>query len=360
MLFSSALATVLGLLASPVFAANCTNPSVRREWRTFTTEEKSEWISAVKCLSDLPHNPDLFATVPPSVSSIVPINASGSYYDDFVYVHMDLNTRIHFTGLFLPWHRWYVTVYETALQQKCNYTGVSPYWNWSMDATEFFESPFWSDSDPSSGLGGWGDPSKDYEVQDGAFSTFNLSYPSYHTLRRNFTAQPYLGLAGLDLFPEPALYANTTFTIEKISEGINGFVGDYPKFQQWMEWGEGPHGSVHLIMGGDLGGSCPASAPANCTPGPTFSANEPLFWMHHAMVDKVWYDWQHANESNFWAYVGGANQSFINASFYDEYPSGAAPMLDLDYLMPSDGMFEQATIRDVMNTTDGLLCYIYE
>lgn len=119
------------------------------------------------------------------------------------------------------------------------------------DATTFFESTFWDDSDPVSGLGGWGDAKKDYEVQDGGFSTFTLSYPSPHILRRNFTERPYEGLDDSSgLFPIPDLEANSTFTVDAIASGINGYAGDFPHFQQWMESGEGPHGSVHLIMGG--------------------------------------------------------------------------------------------------------------
>ncbi|VDB83076.1 unnamed protein product [Peniophora sp. CBMAI 1063] len=355
------VATAFTILPSPVYGAECITPSVRREWRQFSTEEKTEWIAAVNCLSKLPHDPALTATVPVSQSEIQGINASGSYYDDFVYMHMDLNTRIHSTGLFFPFHRWYVAVYETALSEKCGYTGASPYWNWSIDATTFFESTFWEDSNSASGLGGWGDAKKDYEVQDGGFSTFTLSYPSSHILRRNFTERPYENLDDSSgLFPIPDLEANSTFTVDKIAAGINGYVGDFPHFQQWMESGEGPHGSVHLIMGGDLGGTCPVNAPSNCTGGPTWSANEPLFWMHHAMVDKVWYDWQHANESNFWAYSGGATQSNTNASYYDEYPNGAAPALSLDSVMPADGLFAESTVRDVVNTTGGFLCYVYE
>lgn len=120
-----------------------------------------------------------------------------------------------------------------------------------VDATHFFESSFWDEDSPVSGLGGWGDATKDYEVQDGGFSTFTLSYPSYHTLRRNFTERPYEGLDNTSgLFPDPDLEANSTFTVDAIAAGINGYVGDFPNFQYWMESGEGPHGSVHLIMGG--------------------------------------------------------------------------------------------------------------
>jgi tyrosinase len=77
----------------------CTKPAVRREWRAFSTEEKAEWIRAVKvridtligrlakaifgiqCLSKLPHDPALTPSVDPSLSLIPPLNTSSSYYD---------------------------------------------------------------------------------------------------------------------------------------------------------------------------------------------------------------------------------------------------------------------------------------
>src|SRR5580658_2330148 len=59
--------------------------------------------------------------------------------------------------------------------------------NCHVDAPDFYESSFWKDSDPNSGLGGWGNPNADFSVPDGGFSGFHLSYPSPHTLRRNFT-----------------------------------------------------------------------------------------------------------------------------------------------------------------------------
>ncbi|KAI0316266.1 Di-copper centre-containing protein [Amylostereum chailletii] len=360
MRFSSVASSLLalGLYAISSYAA-CTSPTVRREWRQFTTDEKSAWISAVKCLNGLPHDDALTPSVDPSISNIPGVNASGSYYDDFVYVHMDLNTRIHNTGLFLPWHRWYVAVYEGALKEKCGYTGSSPYWDWSIDAPHFFESDFWADSDPTSGLGGFGDPNKDFSVPDGAFSDFHLTYPSPHILRRNLTLQPYLGLDP-QFFTEPAKIANTSFTAAEVSKMVNGFVGDYKGFQTYFEGWEGAHGSVHLIMGGDLGGDCPSSAPSNCTNGPTFSANEPLFWMHHAMVDKVWYDWQQANTANAAAFKGGSVQALENATYNAEYPNGAPPFLNMSSILPADGLFTESTIQDVFNTTAGILCYVYE
>jgi tyrosinase len=121
-----------------------------------------------QCLSHLPHDDTLTPTVKPD--DIVAVNKSGSYYDGMALIfnslwrYLMLNSlrhrvhtyglkprrkpepsrschslgrtrslyeQIHFTGLFLPWHRWYVHSLESALKSKCGFTGATPYWNWS-------------------------------------------------------------------------------------------------------------------------------------------------------------------------------------------------------------------------------------
>ena len=98
------------------------------------------------------------------------------------------------------------------------------------------------------------------------------------------------------------------------------------------------------------------------------------------MVDKIWYDWQNAHPENFWTYHGGTVQGIQNVSYYSEYPNGGPPFLTVRFLqrreyiefqmtcivlqvnstMPADGLFEEMTIHNVMNTTGGFLCYVYE
>ncbi|KAJ6461251.1 Di-copper centre-containing protein [Mycena vitilis] len=348
------------LLSAPVAGAACTNPAVRKEWRTLSTAQRTEWIAAVTCLANLPHDEGLTPTVNRSISDIVALNASSSYYDDLVYMHM-----IHDTGLFLPWHRWFVAVYEEALKSKCGFNGTSPYWNWVQDSDDVFGSSMFKDSDPVSGLGGWGDAANDIRVPDGAFSnasTFRLTYPSPHSLRRNWTMKPFVDfpLAGFLSASDEQLDANATFTPAERNKLVNGFVGDYVGFQKYFEGFNGSHGAVHEMMGGDLAGKCPGDAPSDCVGGPTFSANEPLFWMHHAMVDKMWYDWQNADPSNTKAFYGGSVQALENATYYASFPNGAAPFYNVNDTMPSDGLFPEPTISDVLSTTEGMLCYIYE
>ncbi|KAK7030237.1 hypothetical protein VNI00_014254 [Paramarasmius palmivorus] len=361
------------LLQLPLAFAICKKPAVRREWRALSKPERAEWIRAINCLANTPSEGNFIQYFKPN--DISKYNASGSYYDgimtlcfvmrwtdrllDFVYIHMDLNHLIHSTGMFLPFHRWYVQVYENALKRKCGFKGVSPYWDWSLDAHDVYGSSMFKDSDPKSGLGGWGDPSNDFEVPNGGFSSFKLSYPSFHTVRRNFTLQPFVVFPPEVAGPNPARYANASFTPQEVSKLVNGFVGDYKGFQTYFESIEGAHAAVHFILGGDLAGQCPKNAPSDCVNGsPTFSANEPMFWMHHAMVDKVWFDWQQANKANTRAFEGGSMQAPPENS--TQYPTGLPPNLTLKSTIHGEGMFPDAIVQDVLSTTDGMLCYVYK
>ena len=105
-----------------------------------------------------------------------------------------------------------------------------------VDSPHFYESSFWKDSNPKSGLGGWGDPNTDFSVPDGGFNNFHLSYPSPHTLRRNFTLlafdSPFLPP---QFFPEPLKEANASFSASAMETLLATPAGDYKNFQAAFE-----------------------------------------------------------------------------------------------------------------------------
>jgi tyrosinase len=103
-----------------------------------------------------------------------------------------------------------------------------------LDAPDFFESSFWKDSDPSCGLGGWGDPNNDYRVPDGALSNMTLAYPSPHTVRRNFTLQPFQ-VPDEPFYTNPNLHANASFSSSAIQAILGTSAGDYQGFQMGIE-----------------------------------------------------------------------------------------------------------------------------
>jgi hypothetical protein len=65
---------------------------------------------------------------------------------------------------------------------------------------------------------------------------------------------------------------------------------NYLDFTQLLE---SYHGTVHVHVGGNM---------ADVTTSPT----DPLFWLHHAFVDKIWNDWQHIYPGDF-AEVDGSD-----------------------------------------------------
>ncbi|KAJ7058027.1 Di-copper centre-containing protein [Mycena amicta] len=356
---------VLSALCVFSAATACHDPLFRKEWRALSRKEKEHFIQAVKCLADIPSEGVFHPTVHPN--DIAPYNTSGSIYDDFVYAHMDLNHHIHFTGLFYPWHRWMLSAFELKLRSHCHYEGALPYWDWTKDAHHFAESPFFKDDDPKSGLGGFGDATKELRIMGGAFSDsspspFTVSYPFPHTLRRNLTLIAPTG----ELFTMPGFVWNKTrsvnesFTEPVVQSLIDGFVGDPKGFQAKMEGAEGPHANVHSAVGGDLAGYCPVEAPPGCLPGPTFSPNDPLFFLHHAMVDRVWSKWQNRHPLNKNAFYGGSVQAFDSVANYSLYPTGAPPMMSSLWEIPTNGLAAPLVIQDVMSTTKGRLCYVYD
>ncbi|KAI9436651.1 hypothetical protein H4582DRAFT_1962308 [Lactarius indigo] len=78
------------------------------------------------------------------------------------------------------------------------------------------------------------------------------------------------------------------------------------------------------------------------------------------MIDKLWYDWQHRNQTNAESFFGGSVQALQSVESYNKYPTGAPPFLNLSSVMLADGLFPEVLIGDVMDTTSGILCYVYE
>jgi tyrosinase len=240
-----------------------------------------------------------------------------------------------------------------------------PYWDWTYEAADAYNSKFF---DPSPhGVGGWGKVEDDYQVLDGGFKDWIRVYPSPHHIRRNFSIFPFTNTALLppwgntpDSPPRPVgLMVNNTMTKENVDFIVNNFEGDYMEFQHYFESPNGTHIGAHLLLGGDMTGFCPADAPASCVPGPKWTPNDPVFFLHHAFVDKIWYDWQNKSPKNKYSFGGGLVQATTNFTAFAGNPNGLRPFMGFDTELPSDGLWN-ATVWDIMDTKAGELCYDYE
>lgn len=81
--------------------------------------------------------------------------------------------------------------------------------------------------------------------------------------------------------------------------------------------------------------------------GPATSPNEPLFFLHHANVDRAWAKWQGRNATRLADYAGFNDPNRVISASLDD----TMPVMRL-----AD---EEPIVRDFMDTQAGPLCYTY-
>ncbi|KAH6648129.1 monooxygenase [Truncatella angustata] len=325
-----ALAAEAAVIAIPRADTACINASVRKEWRELDDAEKAEYLRAAVCVRGLPK------------AKYADIEAVTTRMDDLVYTHFTLNTDIHFVANFLPWHRWFVQLHEDLLRTECGFTGVQPYWDWSIDA-DAENTPNSPIFDSVTGFGGDGKhtgsdvPGFQRCVVDGPFANTNLTlamgWPNMndHGDRLHCFTREFNGGLGNDENGEPIIGDMQAGAYNsKVMNTIYGF----DTYAQMSSMLEGlPHAQIHSIIFGDMG---PATSP-----------NEPLFFLHHANVDRAWAKWQGRNATRLADYTGYKDtDKTVPASITD-----AMPVLELGNTLP--------VVQDYMDTQAGPLCYTY-
>ncbi|KAL9077910.1 MAG: hypothetical protein Q9157_003177 [Trypethelium eluteriae] len=286
----------------------CQQPSTRREWRTLSEPEKNDYINAVQCLATKPSK----------------LRNNGTLYDDFPWVHKRASTYTHKSAPFLPWHRYYIHLYEKALKEDCSFTGDLPYWDWSLDWNNFHAAPVW---DSVSGLGGDGDASGAMTVGEGRcvtkgpFSSIKVRYfdgeEHPHCLSRGFPSDGELKELGELIKPE---------VIEDLMTEP-----DFDKFASEVE--RRGHKFLSHSVRGDL----------SKFTGP----NDPVFFLHHTNLDRLWSQWQQTDPAKrLNAYNGKANGNSME-------PAQLSDPLDMD------GLSRNLMVQNVMETQGGQFCYKY-
>ncbi|KAI6351064.1 hypothetical protein MCOR25_010172 [Pyricularia grisea] len=219
---------------------------------------------------------------------------------------------IHGTGNFLTWHRYITWAYETALREECGYKGTQPYWNWFHSADDMTKSPVFDGSDTS--LGGNGEFKEHNGTVGGGGAIFIPSGEGGGCVTTgpfaNFSAnigpvRP--GMDGLEPSPTGALGSNprclsrdlsnivsrTYFTHDNLHNLTVGLASSSIELMQTEFQGRfgdgflGMHGSGHFGVGGEASDLYS-------------SINDPSFYLHHSMVDFVYWIWQalHPEQAN--------------------------------------------------------------
>lgn len=204
----------------------------------------------------------------------------------------------------MPWHRILVNEFDKELQ-SIDPSVILPYWDWASDSANPADSAVFSND----AFGGDGDPSTGC-VTNGAFSNWQVSYPRPHCLQRRFNGRN----SAIQRWYSPEQTAAIVFRY-KDCNFINNLYLD-TQFRSAFE--STPHAAVHNSIGGDMRQN--------------YSPNDPLFWLHHANVDRYFHAWQMENPRS--PYNGGS----INAVLQ---PFGVS--VSTAYSLP----------------TDSRLCYTY-
>ncbi|KAF1952865.1 Di-copper centre-containing protein [Byssothecium circinans] len=332
------------------------NVAVRREWSTFSSQEKKDYIAAVQCLSKMP------SKTPPSLAP-----GAKTRYDDFVATHINQTLFIHGTGNFLSWHRYFTWAYEQTLRNECGYKGHQPYYNWPKWSKDPAKSPVFDGSDTSMsgdgelipgrnntcvpmpalcgislppGNGGGcvkSGPFKDFQVNLGPVAAViadpkpnpDFSGLGYNPrcLRRDISQAAAQGWTKdsdvVSLLKNSATFLNFTTTMQ----------GDFPKGFL------GVHTAGHFTMGGDPGGDL------------FVSPGDPAFYFHHAMIDRIYWTWQNLDLKKRQYEIGGT------LTVNNEPPSRNTALNDT--ISVGFVGLPDVTIEEASNTLSGPFCYIY-
>ncbi|KAJ5819931.1 hypothetical protein N7474_005522 [Penicillium riverlandense] len=323
--------------------------AVRKEWGELTAAERIDYTSAVVCLHHKPA--ELPSAEYPGVKSRL---------DDFVATHINYTLRVHYDGLFLPWHRRYLWLWERALREECGYRGHLPYWNWPLWADNLAASPLFDGSETSLSGDGVYDPNEQPLtngnltiprgtgggcVRGGPFKNIKLHLGPFSRTLTSFTEIPSPGFAYNPRCFSRSLndwvasrYTNRTIVETLLaSRDINEFLTVVDHWPPRMDGVFGVHGGGHFSLGGTMQDLFA-------------SPQDPAFFLHHGMVDRMWDIWQDRDEETR-RYALNGTGVILNP------PS--APLVTLDTVMEFGILDRPRTVREVMSPVEGGLCYTY-
>lgn len=324
---------------------------VRTEFRKMSNEDRKSFTDAIMCLKQVPTTVDGAAY--PGVKS---------RYDEYVATHIDMTMNIHVTADFLAWHRNYIWEWENDLINTCGYTGSLPYWDWARDAQAPHESEVFNGDEFSLGSDGVYVGGRDDTylglmdvtfppgtgggcVHSGPFSGGDFSNlgpldsPYGDNVENEYDFNPRCLVRDLNSYFSSRYntYANVTqlllgqTDIQYFQAEMQGFVGDNKL---------GIHGAGHWLGGGPSQMQDFHSSP-----------NDPVFFLHHAMIDRVWAIWQALDAESRQDAIYGT--STLN----DSPPS---PKMELTDSIAFGYAGQNEIFGDLMDTLGGKFCYRYE
>lgn len=357
-------ATLLALLSTPLISAApgwhgfqdggpwCTPDKIktRVDFNKMAPEERKDYTDAVKCLMGKPSNLDP-----------VQYPAAINRYMDYAVIHVNRTQYVHLDAFFLTWHRYFLWLYENDLKYTCGYCGAFPYWDFASTASDPHSFPIFDGSDYS--MSGDGIYNNTGPIVLGA----QLTIP-HGTGGGCVTTGPFANQIAPLKFIDPAqllkgtlpddafayneiclmrdlnAYVSQTYTngVELVAAAhatnasnfeflLNGVIGSSSL---------GIHSGAHFSIGGQMDSI-------------HISAQDPVWYPLHTMIDKVYWSWQH-NYPELADQLDGTTGTALNTP-----PS---PVVTLDSVEPDWGYFQlnPIQVKELISTTGGPFCYQYD
>ena len=225
---------------------------IRKNQSSLTPAEKSAFVAAVKALK------------------------GSGIYDVLVAQHRAAflagpNDPAHGGPAFLPWHREYLRRFERALQEIDASVSL-PYWDWTIDRT--LTASIW-DSDFMGGNGTG--PSQQVATGPFAYSTGEWTLTVLDP--GNTTAFLTRAFGAMGALPTQQAVNTAKSVVPYDSPPWNAGSNVNTSFRNRLE------GVIHNPGHMWVGGSMMAMS----------SPNDPVFWLHHCNIDRLWAEWQTEN-----------------------------------------------------------------
>lgn len=291
-------------------ASHCDNSNrvIRQEWNTLSVIDKNKYISAIK---DLIKRKDSNQAIKPEIMS----------YHDFIHLHSTHTPWIHGDPMFLPFHRGMIRQFELAILSTKKWNKGLVYWDWSKKYNTWYN--------------------------DDIFNYLGNVYHknSYCVLNGNFSQNAYVLHTKYLLNNVSCLHRNNNETkkYNLISNDIiNKLLLSAPNYKTFQgDDTTNYHAMIHVIVGGLVNGNKEGGDFAN----PYYSPIDPIFYFHHGMIDKIWYQWQTLNNNkNMFDYNDNKTEN-IN---YIPKPYSSI------YNLPKWNVY------NMLNLTNDILCYRYD
>ncbi|KAI8867020.1 Di-copper centre-containing protein [Ramicandelaber brevisporus] len=279
----------------------CGTVNIRKHYTELTANERRRYLDAVRKFRNESPRPNEF--------------------DKMVAMHNGAAAYIHGYAEFLPWHRAFLRMFEAHLQRVSGDPTISqPYWNSYTGDTSPYNHPIFSDD--WFGSNGGNNINRPYieRPESGCPLVtktigeigYAESETEFRCVVRNFKTSS---------FPvdTSVLYTMGNQTFAPFAQEIEG----------------SPHGTPHINIGGTMESM--------------WSPADPVFWFHHAFIDKIWADWQNYDGgARVWAY--GVYPPNPNSN--SQTPSGSGTL--------SAGLWSLNGVQAWTALSTASLCYAYK